>query len=493
MIQRIKYMVRFILKLLLCVLTFSCSNRPDHPVLVNGLPDIYPDYIDVSIPAGIAPLNFNAADNRVQRMDVIIKGSKGGELHANGKWADFDVNEWKKLTRMNQGGDLTVTVCMMIDGNWVQYEDFVIHVSTYLLDDFGLTYRRIPPGYEVGGNIGIYLRDLHSFEESPILQVSAVPGQCMNCHTANRANPSSFYMQLRGEHGGTLIQKDGKQTWLTTKTDSTKLNTSYGYWHPDGDYCAFSINSIHQSFFVGKDRRIEVYDTASDVLVLDTRTNELVLSPLLQTSDWESYPVFSADGKTLYYCTAKACNLPAEYEKVKYNLCSISFDASTGKYGEKVDTLIRVTDVDKSITYPRPSYDGRWLMYNVTDFGNFPVNHKEADLWLMDLQSGETRSLSEVNSEDAENYHSWSSDSHWFVFCSRRENGMYTQLYLASIDELGKVSKPFLLPQRNPKKYYHELFDSYNCPDFTTVPVEFDARIAHDVVMSDKRVQVKIR
>lgn len=492
MIQRINQFMTIYLFLLLGLIV-SCCEHPESPVRVNGLPTIYPDYAGVTIPANIAPLNFNALGDDVERVDVVISGSKGGTLHVNGKWADFNVEDWKNLTRQNQGGDLTFTVCMKAKGNWMQYDDFIVHVSDYPLEDFGLTYRRIPPGYEIGGNIGIYQRDIHSFEEKPILQVSAVPGQCMNCHTANRANPSSFYMQLRGEHGGTLIQKNGKQTWLTTKTDSTKLNTSYGYWHPDGDYCAFSINSIHQSFFVGKDRRIEVYDTASDVLVLDTRTNELVLSPLLQTPDWESYPVFSADGKTLYFCSAKACNLPAEYEKVKYNLCSISFDVATGKYGERVDTLIRVADVDKSITYPRPSYDGRWLMYNVTDFGNFPVNHKEADLWLMDLKTGETRPLDEANSDDAENYHSWSSDSHWFVFCSRRENGMYTQLFLASIDDKGKVSKPFLLPQRNPKKFYHELFDSYNCPDFTAVPVEFDVRMAHDMVMSDKRVQVKIR
>lgn len=481
------------LALLICLCMASCNDRPDHPLLVDSLPDIYPDYVDVTIPSGIAPLNFNATDEKVERMDVVIRGSKGGEIHANGTWADFDVKEWKALTDANRGGQLSVSVSMKMEGNWMKYKDFTIQVSGFPLEDYGLTYRRIPPGYEVGGNIGIFQRDLHSFTENPILEVSVVPGQCMNCHTANRTNPSTFYMQLRGTHGGTLIQKDGKQTWLTTKTDSTKLNTSYGYWHPDGDYCAFSINSIHQSFFVGKDRRIEVYDTESDVLVLDTRSNELILSPLLQTSDWESYPVFSADGKTLYFCTAQACRVPAEYDKVKYSLCSIPFDAETGKYGEKVDTLISVKDSGKSVTYPRPSYDGRWLMYNITDFGNFPVNHKEADLWLMDLRTGQTRSITEANSDDTENYHSWSSDSHWFVFCSRRENGMYTQLFLASIDDEGVVSKPFLLPQRNPKKYYHELFDSFNCPDFTSVPVEFDVRRAHDQVMNDKRIQVKIR
>ena len=147
----------------------------------------------------------------------------------------------------------------------------------------------------------------------------------------------------------------------------------------------------------------------------------------------------------------------------------------------------------KSFTFPRASYDGKWLMYCQTDFGMFPVDHPEGDLWLMDLQTGERRALEEVNSNDAESYHSWSSNSHWFVFTSRRGDGMYTQLYLSCIDENGKVGKPFLLPQQNPRKYYMELFDAYNCPDFTKTKVDFNMREVRQEVFSDKRIQVKIK
>ena len=77
-----------------------------------------------------------------------------------------------------------------------------------------------------------------------------------------------------------------------------------------------------------------------------------------------------------------------------------------------------------------------------------------------------------------DSWHNWSRDSHWFVFTSRRGDGLYTRLYLACIDDKGNVSKPFLLPQCNPKKYYDELLDSYNTPDFTSKPVELDARAA---------------
>ena len=476
-----------------CWLMASCASTPEQVSKVNQLPDIYPDYIGVTIPADIAPLNFNLADEDIDCMDVVARGSKGGELHTNGDWADFDIADWQALTQQNQGGKITLTVCVEKDGQWTQYNDFDIYVSKDNIDEWGLTYRRIKPGYEVGGDIGIYQRNLSNFDETAILAETVVPGRCFNCHTANRTNPNRITLQMRGEGGGTMIQKDGKQAWVETKTDSTKAAGSYSYWHPQGDYVAMAVNSVHQSFFTGTGQRIEVYHKFSNVEVLDTRTNELILSPLLQTEDLEIFPAFSHDGKWLYYSTSKPCKVPAEYEKVKCSICRIGFDAEKGQFGLQVDTLLNGPSTDKSYVLARPSYDGRWLMYCVSSRGNFPVSQDDADLWLMDLKTGKTRALTEVNSQQCEAYHNWSDNSRWFVFSSKREDGMYTKLYLACIDEQGRVSKPFLLPQRNPRKYYQELMDAYNVPDFTKTKVELDAHEAYRQVFDNKREQVKIK
>jgi hypothetical protein len=111
----------------------------------------------------------------------------------------------------------------------------------------------------------------------------------------------------------------------------------------------------------------------------------------------------------------------------------------------------------------------------------------------MDLRTGETRLMDKVNSPQTESYHNWSTDSHWFVFSSKREDGMYAQLFLASIDDQGQSTKPFLLPQRNPRKFYAEMMDSYNVPDFTRQKVEFDAHEAHRQVFREERIGVKVR
>ena len=268
----------------------------------------------------------------------------------------------------------------------------------------------------------------------------------------------------------------------------------YLYWHPAGKYCAYRTNTTHQSFHAVKDERIEVFDQASDVFVYQPATHKLILDSLLMTKDhYETYPVFSSDGKTLYFCSSTAEPIPSGYKDIKYNICKIGFDAAMGKFGNKVDTIFNARELGKSATHPRPSYDGRYIMFTMSDYGCFPIWHKEADNWLLDLKTGQARPMTAANSRNTDSWHNWSRDSHWFVFTSRRGDGLYTRLYLACIDDKGNVSKPFLLPQRNPKKYYDELLDSYNTPDFTSKPVELDARAAGNEIMNDKRIATKVK
>ena len=307
-------------------------------------------------------------------------------------------------------------------------------------------------------------------------------------------NPDQFTFHVRGDHSATLVSQNGKREWLKAKNDSLKGSMVYPYWHPSGKYCAYSTNTTHQSFHAVKDERIEVFDQASDVFVYQPATHELILDSLLMTKDhYETYPVFSPDGKTLYFCSSTAEPIPSGYKDIKYNICKIGFDAATGKFGNQVDTIFNARELGKSATHPRPSYDGRYIMFTMSDYGCFPIWHKEADNWLLDLKTGQARPMTAANSRNTDSWHNWSRDSHWFVFTSRRGDGLYTRLYLACIDDKGNVSKPFLLPQRNPKKYYDELLDSYNTPDFTSKPVELDARAAGNEIMSDKRIPTKVK
>ncbi len=485
--------MRYIYLSLFVVLLAGCDTRPHEAQHIDRQPPIYPDYIGVTIPADIAPLSFNFADETITRMDVVVSGARGGTLHAAGSYADFNIRQWHALTEQNRGDSLSVTVAVKRGKQWYTYQPFAIYVSEYSLDDFGLTYRRIAPGYEAGGNIGIYQRDIHTYKEYPILTEYSTPTHCMNCHTANRTDPREFTIQLRGDHGATIVQRDGKQTYLNTKTDSTRAAGSYTYWHPSGDYIAFSTNAVYQAFFVGRYKPKEVYHTFSNIVILDTRTNELILEPRLQTDDLEIWPAFSADGATLFYSTSAACRMPDDYLNVKCSLCAIPFNAADGTFGATVDTLLNGPQDGYSYILARPSYDGRWLMYTRCSRSNFAVEQRDADLWMMNLRTREVTELTILNSDFSDGYHNWSSNSHWIVFASKRGDAVYGQLYLASIDDEGRATKPFLLPQRNPRAYYRATFDAFNAPDFTKTRVDYNIHQARKHIFSDEREQVKIR
>ena len=93
----------------------SCMSKPGilvptNPIQANQLPKIYPDYIGVTVPATIAPLNFNVEDIDAESVNVVVEGSKIGELQSEGDYANFDIDEWHHLLAQNRGGDLKVTV-----------------------------------------------------------------------------------------------------------------------------------------------------------------------------------------------------------------------------------------------------------------------------------------------------------------------------------------------------------------------------------------------
>lgn len=472
----------------------SCTEKPENVTKVDKLPAIFPDYSGVTIPDGIAPMNFNVTGDDYDCVDVTVKGSKGGEVHSNGDYAKFDLDEWHSLTRQNKGGTLTFTVCVEKDGKWTQYKDFTMTVSPYAIGDWGLTYRRIAPGYEVYGHMGIYQRDLSTFDETPIFDNLAAPGACVNCHTPNRTNPDQYTFHVRGEHGATVVHRDGKEELLKAKNDSIHGSMVYPYWHPSGKYCAYSTNNTHQSFHSVRSERIEVFDQSSDVFVYEPSTHQLILDSLLMTKDhYETYPAFSPDGRTLYFCSSTAEPIPSGYKDIKYNICKIAFNPDNGTFGTRVDTIFNARKMGKSATHPRPSYDGRYLMFTMSDYGCFPIWHKEADNWLLDLRTGKAQPMTAANSDNTDSWHNWSANSHWFVFTSRRGDGLYTRLYLASVDDKGNVSKPFLLPQENPLDYYDKLLDSYNTPDFTTKPVKLDEREMGRQINSDNRTATKVR
>ena len=479
-------MRRISLFLVAALLLAACSPKARNAQDAADCPDIYPDYVGVTVPATIAPLDFTLRG--AQALDVQVTAADGTTLRSRGRRATrFPEKAWRKLLQRSVGDSLVVSVSALSDGQWTRYAPFGIRVSPDPID-YGLTYRLLEPGYEIYSKMGIYERTLASFRQRALFENTQFDG-CVNCHAYNHTDPTALSLHIRGAHGATLLLKDGAITAYETRTDSTLGFCVYPYWHPSGKYIAYSTNNTRQGFHVQPDKLIEVFDLASDLQVYDVENNELITAPQLKQPDvWESFPAFSPDGKTLYYTAAARVAIPGELMQSHYNLMKVSFDPLTGTLGDDITLLVDAASAGKSVCFPKPSFDGRYLMYTLCDYGTFSIWHHEADLWLLDLQTGETRPLTEVNSADTDSYHNWSANSRWFVFSSRRDDGLYTRLYIAHFDEAGVAGKPFMLPQRDPADYYSDLFFSYNVPEFVGGPVPFNKRRAQKVVNAPERV-----
>lgn len=477
--------------LLLAVLLAACTPKERNAVPAGTLPDIWPDYVGVTVPATIAPLDFTLPG--AEALDVRVTAPDGTVVRSGGKASTcFPEKRWAQLLQKSVDDSICVQVSGLYDGQWRSFLPFSLYVSADAID-YGLTYRLLEPGYEIYSHMGIYERELSSFRQRALLENTQFDG-CVNCHSSRQADPGTWTLHIRGSHGATLLRKDGEIRAYNTKTDSTLGFCVYPYWHSTGRYIAYSTNNTRQGFHVQPDKLIEVFDLDSDIQVYDVEKNELITAPQIKRPEfWETFPVFSADGRTLYFTSAVPVEIPGGLPQLRYNLMKVGFDPETGTIGEEVEMVINAASLGKSLCFPRPSYDGKYLMYTLCDYGTFSIWHHESDLWLLDLATGETRLLGEVNSDDTDSFHNWSSNSRWFVFSSRRGDGLFTRLYIAHFGDDGVAGKPFLLPQRNPKNFYEDLFRSYNVPEFVTGPVPLEKIRAQKAIDAPERVPFGFR
>ncbi len=468
----ISIIIHVLVLFLFVIVIQGCDYQIKSASRSEELPVIYPDYQNVTIPSNIAPLNFRikGSSNKI----LVEFKYKGGKTVIAGKGKiDIHVKKWRKILNESKGDSIIVTVNERISNSWKQYKSFPIYVSNYEIDSH-LVYRLIAPGYENWSKMGIYQRDLTGFKQKAIIENTLIPGSCVNCHSFKMNDPGKMMFHLRALNGSTFIIDEEKIKSLDTRSDKLIANCVYPHWHPSGNYIAFSVNKVAQAFHASKDKRIEVIDSKSDIVVIDIINDKIITSELIKTeTEFETFPCFSPDGKYLYFTSAVKKEIPAEYNQIRYNLKRISFNPETQKFGDKTEIVINADSLGKSISFPRVSPDGKYLMFTMADYGNFTIWHKEADLYVLNLQEMEYYPLEKANSTDTESYHSWSSDSRWFAFGSRRDDGLYTRPYISFFDENGKPGKPFLIPQKDPD-YYTSLLFSYNIPELVKGETNID-------------------
>ena len=480
------YLFTFLHLLMAC----GGASVPKDYTQSNKLPAIYPDYVHVTVPVNIAPLSFEydgEADEMVARYAV-----GDDEIVCNGQ---PDIDEWHALAQKAKGNAITVDVYTRNDNQWTRFKPFSIFVSPDSIDTY-ISYRLIAPSYISYEALTINQRCLENYDESVIydniLCGFEKDGQCINCHHYQQYNPNRLQFHARQNLGGTVIAYDGKLKKVNMRNDSILSAGVYPAWHPWLNLIVYATDKTSQSFHTTNPNKVEVYDEDSDIIAYYVDTDEVTNLENSKT-EFEVFPAWAPDGKTLYYCSAhferqdttikKVSEVIARYNELKYSIYRKCFDPKTRQFGPR-ELVFDAAAIDSSATFPRISPDGRYLLFTMGHYGYFHIWHHDADLWLMDLTNNTARPFTEVNSPDTESYHSWSSNGRWIVFSSRRNDGVYTRPFIAHVDKDGKASKPFELPSEDPD-YHRQFLRCYNIPEFMKGPVTITPQTFADVLKGD--------
>ena len=479
---------------MLSVLLTACM-RPSVPTdfkQSEKFPNIYPDYVGVTIPINIAPLTFQLDE---PADEMVARYAAGDEEIVCADKMQPEMDEWRTLLDKAKGGDIDVDVYVRNDEQWTRFKPFKIHVSPDSIDPY-ICYRLISPSFIAYESLTINQRCLENYDESVIydniLCGFEKDGQCINCHHFQQYNPDRMQFHARQFQGGTVIAYDGRIEKIIMANDSILSAGVYPAWHPTLNYIVYSSDKTQQSFHTMDPNKVEVFDLASDLIGYDVDKKE-VTNLENDPDEYEVFPCWSPDGKTLYYCSAhfevkesygsRANNVTNRYSEFKYNIYKKEFDPATKRFGPH-QLVYDAAANGKSATLPRVSPDGRFLLFTLGEFGCFHIWHHDADLWMLDLQTGEARCMNELNSPDTESYHSWSSNGRWVIVSSRRYDGAFTRPFIAHMDAEGRGGKPFELPSDDPD-YHRQLMRSYNVPEFMRGPVNISPQTFADVLKTE--------
>ena len=412
---------------------------------------------------------------------------------------------WHELLDLNRGRQLKMDIYVESragalsskaeNERWSRYQNLTVEIALEDIDPF-LVYRRIRPGHRIWRDMGIYQRNLSNFDESLILNNNYFKHGCVNCHTfcGNRTEKMLFGIRSADYGSSALLVKDGQVQ---------KIGTKFGYtsWHPSGKIAVFSVNKVRQIFHTAASEVRDVLDFDSLISYYILESETVKTAPNLAKKDrLETYPTWSPDGQYLYFCSAPLTwsdknTVPESYDQIKYDLVRTSYYIDGDQWGP-LETVLSAKDTGLSILLPRISPDGRWLLFCMCDYGCFPVYRHSSDLYMMDLeaakQTGEYKySRLDINSDKSESWHSFSSNSRWIVFSSKRDSGVFTRTYIAYVDKSGKVHKPIRLPQKDPT-YYDSCLWTYSVPELVTEPVRVTKEKLGRIVRSSEKISVKM-
>ena len=343
------------------------------------------------------------------------------------------------------------------------------HVSEDPADN-AVVYRLISPPVHNFKTPDMFVRDVR--ERRQKLFLSARQQYCLNCHCFSSKTGTRGKLGLQVRYKGTdpqphrmyfalydIDKQCGQKMILPFKIQMT----TFMAWSPDETKLALSANQQIGGF---KPVVLETQasgEPTSDIAVYDAARGTVWMLPGASgPKDLEIYPAWTPDGKSIVFSSAPTGRHAAQ---TQYEIFVVPYNEGFGGPREPVRGA---SQNGKSNYYARFSPDGKWFTFTRSDWGS--LIKASSDIYIMpaDLKT-DPRPLECNTPYTADSWHSWSSNSRWLVFATKRDDGILARLYLTHIDHEGHASPAVRLPLEDP----HQRL-CFNIPEFvaSVPPVE---------------------
>ena len=332
--------------------------------------------------------------------------------------------------------------------------------------DAAIIYRLVAPPFYNRKTPNMFVRDIR--QRGDRLFLNARREYCFNCHTFSSKQGDRGKLAVQVRYSGKreldhlvwfsvfdIDAQRGRKTILPFKVQMT----TWMSWSPDGTKLAFSGNQQITAYGPITLETQSVGQPTSDLGVYDTTTETVALLPGASADNTlEIYPRWTPTGDALVFSSAEGGRHPI---LTQFTLMHVPYNAGRGGVAT---CIVPSTQEHPSNYFARFSPDGKWMSFVSADYGS--LIKASSDLWIMAVDAsgkptGTPRKLACNAAYAADSWHSWSSNSRWIVFASKRDDGVFARLYLTHIDATGHASPAVRLPIDD-----DTIRVSFNIPEF---------------------------
>jgi tetratricopeptide (TPR) repeat protein len=472
--------------LLLLISLFALSECAQKNEKRSAYEFLYPEAYTL-FPADMAAPTFRWIGESGLPWEISISDEQGKVVHRGksniSQWKP-DASIWEEIKILGKGQQLYFSLS---NGTSIPFSISGDSVAAPVF------FRTVPLPFKFAREnlkkINWHLGSVSAQEQAPVV-LGNIP-VCGNCHSFSLDGQYlAMDVDARDEKGAYIVSPLEEQTRLGQDqminwSDAQNGEFTYGLLSqisPDGRYLVSTLKDCE--IFVDRDNLeysqlffpfkgiLQIYDRKEKRYYELPGANDTMLV--------QSNPVWSPDGKYIYFARTEAAHYEEsgithgskpsnhqvynkflesclERERLfKFDIYRIPFNEGKGGRAEPLEGASRN---GMSNYFPRLSPDGRWLIFSQAE--SFMLLQKDSRLHIIPAEGGTARELS-CNSDNMNSWHSWSPNSKWLVFASKKDSP-FTRLYLTHIDPEGNSSPAILLENMSFEKR------AVNIPEFVNI------------------------